>query len=141
VTFESIIPKQKGLETRVQGAVRLDYFYDAFSGRAGPRVLVTASGYSAMTTDWLVGVEAGYSTVFAEIKTDSMLAQSIPPDDTAIYASIPIRHLASSHVLTEFGFRYADRGPNSFSGFHQQQLWLYFLMTGTTRSSTMRRVQ
>jgi len=142
VTFESVIPKQQGLETRVLGAVRMDYYYDAFSGRAGPRLQVSASGYSAMTTDWLAGVEAGYSTVFAA-DLETVAGQAAPPviDDTAVYVSIPIRHRASSHLLTEFGFRWADRSPNALTGFHQQQLWLYFLLTGTTRASTLRRVQ
>ncbi|HEY8926894.1 MAG TPA: hypothetical protein VIU64_21070, partial [Polyangia bacterium] len=142
VTFESIIPKQQGLETRVQSAVRVDYYYDAFSGRAGPRLLVTASGYSAMTTDWLAGVEAGYSTVFADdLQALPGQAPIAVLDDTAVYVSIPIRHRTSSHLLTEFGFRWADRAPNALTGFHQQQLWLYVSLTGTTRPSTIRRVQ
>lgn len=142
VTFESRIPKQQGLENRVAAGVRMEYFFDPVSGRAGPRLVASAAGYSAMSADWLVGVEAGYSTVFTgRFASDDPQFLQTPPDDTAVYASIPIRYRASSHLLTEFGFRWADRAPNSLSGFHQQQLWLYLLLTGTTQKSTIRKVQ
>ena len=141
VTFESSIPKQQGLETRMLAALRMEYYFDPVTGRAGPRLVVSASGYSAMTTAWLAGIEAGYSTVFVRPFDPNDPRALQPPDETAVYASIPIRYRASTHLLTEFGFRWADRGPHSLSGFHQQQLWVYLLLTGTTRTSTIRKVQ
>jgi len=115
------------------------------TGRAGPRLQLLASAYTAMTTDWLAGIEAGYATVFSEPLTDEQkMANVTPPDETAVFANIPVRYRASRHLLTEFGLRLANRGPsvlNDWYGFHQHQIWLYVLLTGTTQPSTNRMVQ
>jgi len=135
------LSNQGGVATRASTGVRVDYFVDPVLGTAGPRALVLLGLSSTLNPDWLVGIDASYSTVFVGTSPGPMGYQ---PDETAVSVSIPVRFRASDNLLTEFGFRYSDRAPSvqvSAFGFHQRQLWLYGLFTATTRRPTSRRVQ
>ena len=130
-----------GASTRASVLAQVDYFIDPVLSTAGPRALLTAGWWDVLNPDWQVGVEGMYATVFTG--TNAPVGTTLP-DETTVSLYIPVRHRASDHVLMEFGFRYADRAPSvevSAFGFHQRQLWLYYMVTGTTRRPTSRSVQ
>jgi hypothetical protein len=141
VGVETRLADTGAVATRASAGVRVDYFVDPVLGTAGPRASLVLGLWSTLTPDWFVGFDGNYSTVFLGTNT-SVLATLT--DETAASVAIPVRYRASDNILTEFGFRWSDRAPSvlvSAFGFHQRQLWLYLLLTATTRRPTTRMVQ
>jgi len=133
---------RRGVVTRASTAARVDYFVDPVLGTAGPRLLLTLSWSSTLNPNWLVGIDATYSTVF--VATTPLFLGTTPIDETMAAVSLPVRYRASDNLFTEFGVRWSDRAPSlevSAFGFHQRQLWLYVALTATTRRPVSRMVQ
>ena len=142
VGLDMQLDHRRGVVTRASGDARVDYFVDPVLGTAGPRLLLTLSWSSTLNPNWLVGVDATYSTVFVG-KTPLFLGTT-PVDETMAAVTLPVRYRASDNLFTEFGFRWSDRAPSvevSAFGFHQRQLWLYVALTATTRRPVSRMVQ
>jgi len=140
--LDALLTSRRGASTRASVTARVDYFIDPVLATAGPRALLMFGVYSTLNPRWLVGAEGAYSTVLT--KGTVQLGAPVAPDQTAVYLTIPVRYRTGDHVQMEFGFRYADRGPSveiDAFGFHQRQLWVYYMVTATTRRPTSQKVQ
>jgi hypothetical protein len=138
--------RQVVLHARVSPA--LEYYLDPVLGTTATHAVVNASLYLGLPKNWTIGLQGSFvtslrahlpPTLTPTTTTTAATTTTTPinyPDEVAASVELPIRHLLSDDILFEFGGRWADRSPFFTApdfGFHQRQLWLYVLFTGTTR--------
>lgn len=112
--------------------VRADYFVDPVLGVATPRGLILTGLTATFAPAWMVGVNGSFTT--------SLSAHALPgtprPDETIVAVSLPAQHRLSENLVMEMGARWADAGPHLSTGglgFHQRQVWIYLMLTATSR--------
>jgi hypothetical protein len=132
VRFDAAGLRLDGLPVHFTTEAVADYVVDPILKVAGPRGSISARILSQLATTWIMGMEAGLAT---NLRSSALSGE---PDETAIFVSLPVRHPLSEHLLAEFGGRLTERAP-SFAAqqfaLHQRQMWLYFMLTGTTRNT------
>jgi hypothetical protein len=113
----------------------VEYYLDPILGTAAPHAMTTAALSLTVPQNWTIALEGTFVTSLKAhprgVGTDIYY-----PDEVAASAELPVRHPVSEHLTVEFGGRWSDRSPFFTApdyGFHQRQLWLYVLLTGTTR--------
>lgn len=117
----------------VAGAM-VDYYVDPILTLAQKRVTVTARLLLSLRDRWTAGIETALGTSIEPLAAPG--GMGTPPDATYASVTVPIRHRPADNVFLEFGGQWADRAPHTESsvfGFHQRQLWLYAMVTLTTR--------
>jgi hypothetical protein len=115
----------------------IDFYVDPILATASPRGVATASLSLALPDGWVMALEGNFgSSLSGHPRTNGV--DVIYPDEVAASASMPVRHRVSDYLTMEFGGRWSDRAPYFDApnfAFHQRQLWIYLLLTGTTRAA------
>jgi hypothetical protein len=120
----------------LSGTAAVDYYVDPVLAIAAPRASAAASSQLRFATDWTIALQGTFSTSLSAHASPAF-SQSYP-DLVSASLSLPIRHPLSEHAVLEFGGRWADRSPFFTApnfGFHQRQLWVYVLLTGTSHGA------
>ena len=112
------------------------YFLDPVLATTAPRASVAAGLLLALPPYWTVALRALGSSPLTAHPLPGAIPGSPYPDEVIAGLELPVRHYISENLAIEFGGRWTDRSP-FFSapnyGFHQRQLWLYALLTATSR--------
>ena len=118
-------------------ALGVDGYVDPVLQVAGPRFLVLARLAYQPRPEWTFGLEADFSTLWAN-QSPVLLPGALPPDETWASVVIPVRYWLSGNAFLEGGARWSDRGP-AFSApgsfhFDQRLAMVYANITLTTRT-------
>lgn len=111
---------------------KVDYYVDPVLGAVTTRGLLVTGVSVTFAPSWILGLNGSFSTSLDK----HALPGTPPPDETIAAVSLPAQHRLSQNLVMEFGARWADSGPHlstSGLGFHQRQLWLYVMLTATSR--------
>jgi hypothetical protein len=124
---------------RGKATTSVEYYLDPVLGTAATHFITGGSLYLGLPQSWTIGIDGSFFTSLAPhpIGTQPNL---IYPDEVGFAFDLPVRHLLTNDVMLEFGGRWSDRSPFCSTlycttpdfTFHQRQLWLYVLLTGTT---------
>lgn len=118
-----------------KASTALEYYLDPVLGTPATHALGIGSLYLGLPQNWTIGLQGAFVSSL-QPHPYGTAPNLIYPDEVAAEVDLPIRHLLSKDLLLEFGGRWADRSPFFTAptyGFHQRQLWLYVMLTGTTR--------
>lgn len=115
---------------RAKATSAFEYYLDPVLGIAATHFVSAGALYLGLPQSWTIGLDGSFFTSLDKHGTPPTY-----PDEVGFELDLPVRHLLSNEVMAEFGGRWADRSPFFTApnyGFHQRQLWLYVLLTGTT---------
>lgn len=122
----------------LQGAVgaMADYYVDPILVVPQKRITTTARFLLSLGDRWTAGIEAALGSTLDPVPP--IPGSTIPPDATYAAVSVPIRYRFAEGAYLEFGGQWSDRAPHTESSrfdFHQRQLWVYTLLSLTTRET------
>ena len=129
-----LLLRERALALHGIAGVMVDYYVDPILALEQKRLTLTARLLLSVRDRWTAGIEAALGTTLEPLRPIGGVGRY--PDATYASVSLPIRHRPADNVFLEFGGQWADRAPHdetSLFNFHQRQLWLYAMVTVTTR--------
>jgi hypothetical protein len=129
----------------------VDYYLDPVLATGADHSFTTAALDLGLPKNWTIALEGSFVTPFAaHPQLTPSATPNQPPtltyfDEVGAAAQLAARHLAWNELLLEFGGRWADRAPfftvpaASNPGFHQRQLFLFVMLSGTTHPTWLPR--
>lgn len=127
---------QENVVLRGSVGARAEYFVDPVLGTTGPRGTVLMGLSLSLPSDWTMGLQGSFSTSLSSKPLSVVQPGGAPYDETSASVWLPIGHRLSQNLMAEFGGRWSDRGPHLAAPnfeFHQREIWIYVLLTATSR--------
>jgi len=133
--FSGLLVAERDFVLKTTLGTSVDSYLDPVLGSSGLRGTIAGGVRLALPSSWTLAIEGNFATAF-EAHPQTIASATVYPDETSAALSIPIRHRVSDNVIAELGGRWSNRGRQIFApefSFHQRELWIYLLLTATSR--------